>query len=510
MDRVTPLIPRNKALEALMWLFGLAGATWLSVTWILAGSLAAQAQGVVLVFGLFIAILAICKWRSGFYLFLVWIVFEDAARKFLGNNMYVYFGKDILVAVIYVSFFYGISRQREKVLRIPFWVPLLAFFWWAVMEALNPASPSMIYGLLGLKLYFYYVPLLFVGYSLMRTENDLRRFLLFNATLGALVSFLGIVQGIVGQNFLNPAVVDESLVLYEMRGTSGNMFYRGNSVFVSDGRFGAYLILMWALGFGTIGYLTSRRSRRSIVFFLCAAVVAAAILLSGVRTALVYSLLGTGVMGIAWFYGASLSDDQWRRINKGVRRGVLFAVAGVLCVAILYPSALARRWAFYSETLSLDGPGSQLALRGWVYPIEEFTKTFALRDWQFGRGLGTASVGTQYITRFLGVPPPGATVENGYGNLLIEVGVPGLLLWIVFTAAVVRACWVVTKGLRKTPMFPLAFSIFWLVFIWLFPLSFVGLTTYEDFIVNAYLWTLVGVLFRLPALLEEKTLAVTR
>jgi len=45
------------------------------------------------------------------------------------------------------------------------------------VQIFNPNSPSIFYGILGLKLQFLYVPLMFVAYSMMRKEEDLRRFL---------------------------------------------------------------------------------------------------------------------------------------------------------------------------------------------------------------------------------------------------------------------------------------------------------------------------------------------
>ena len=48
------------------------------------------------------------------------------------------------------------------------------------MQVFNTESPSVVYGLLGLKLYFYYVPLMFVGYALIDTNRDLERLLMFN------------------------------------------------------------------------------------------------------------------------------------------------------------------------------------------------------------------------------------------------------------------------------------------------------------------------------------------
>src|ERR1700734_3895675 len=44
-------------------------------------------------------------WRSGVVLFLIWLLFEDLARKSLGNSMVIFFAKDLLIAVGYLSFY---------------------------------------------------------------------------------------------------------------------------------------------------------------------------------------------------------------------------------------------------------------------------------------------------------------------------------------------------------------------------------------------------------------------
>jgi hypothetical protein len=61
--------------------------------------------GFVAVLGLggavFIAVLN--DWRRGLYLLIAWILFEDFVRKYLGNNMVIYFGKVVLATVLYIS-----------------------------------------------------------------------------------------------------------------------------------------------------------------------------------------------------------------------------------------------------------------------------------------------------------------------------------------------------------------------------------------------------------------------
>jgi hypothetical protein len=49
-------------------------------------------------------------------------------------------------------------------------------------------------------------------------------------------------------------------------------------------------------------------------------------------------------------------------------------------------------------------------------------------------------------------------------------------------------------------LFPLGFVIFWYAFVLLIPSTFAGIQAYEDFLLNAYLWLLLGVLFRLPSI----------
>ena len=62
----------------------------------------------------------------------------------------------------------------------PFLLPLFVFVWLGMIQIFNQNSPHILYGLLGFKLYFYYIPLMYVGYALIRTDEDLRKFLIVN------------------------------------------------------------------------------------------------------------------------------------------------------------------------------------------------------------------------------------------------------------------------------------------------------------------------------------------
>jgi hypothetical protein len=99
-----------------------------------------------------------------------------------------------------------------------------------------------------------------------------------------------------------------------------------------------------------------------------------------------------------------------------------------------------------------------------------------------------------------GSKPPVAGVESGFGTLVIEMGIGSLLLWFVISLAILFPAWPVVKSLRGSPWFPVAFMIFWYAGLLLVPMTFAGLATYQDFVLNAYFWLLLGVLFCLPTL----------
>jgi hypothetical protein len=451
------------------------------------------------------------NWRTGLYLFPAWMIFEDLLRKYLGNNMVIYFGKDFLVGMTYLAFLFAVKNGKEKTFRPPFLALLLVFFWYGLLQAFNPLSPSLLYGLLGLKIHFYYIPLMFLGYALITSEHDLRRFLVFNLALGGVVAFLGIVQGVIGLDFLNPPTTPEHLRLYLVRQSpiTGKPVPRPTSVFVSDGRFGWYMVLVFLTGLGALSYQAIRERRHDagqgrLLSTVCLALVAVAILLTGLRGAFLWSLGSLLIFLGALLWGMPREVVARSRLWGGVQAGLFVVGVGILLAVVFFPEAMGAPWAFYAETLSPWSPTSELVYRITQYPLREFWKAFSFPNWLVGYGIGTASLGVQYIVDYFNIPRSGVGVECGYGNLVAEMGILGLLLWLAWTTALVRLAWQVVRQLRFTPLFSVGFSIFFFVFLLLFPMTYTGMQAFQNYIYNAYMWLLVGVLFRLPSLVRQE------
>jgi hypothetical protein len=453
------------------------------------------------------------NWRNGVYFFLGWLLFEDLARKFLGNNMMIYFAKDVLVAVVYLSFFIAYRRKDKdlQTLRPPFLVALLVFVWFGFMQVFNPGSTSVFFGFLGMKLYFYYAPLFVIGYALMDSEVALRRFFNINLTIMLAIIALGLVQSVLGHTFLNPETPAEDIRLlsqtYREAPISGVIVYRPTSVFVSAGRFGDMLVVAWIIVFGFSGYLLLRVRRGRVFAFVALGLTAAGCVMCASRGVFMWSIGSALVGGAAFVWGAPWRQGEARRIFRTLQRALLGVGLAMLLLFLTYPDALLNRLAVYSETLDPRSPANELMHRTRDYPLANFIAAFSSPRWPYGFGIGTVSLGGQYVARIFHVVPPTDAVESGFGNIILELGIVGLALWFAMSAAVLISAWKVVRKLKGSPWFPLAFMIFWYAFLLLLPLTFQGLQAYQDFVLNAYLWLLLGILFRLPKLAQDAQIA---
>jgi len=474
---------------------------------------------VIGVVGCVVVISVLRNWRLGFCFFNVWLLFEDLFRKYMGNSTALFFGKDMLAALIYGCLLFAFARREEKRFRPPFWLwfPVSLFVWLGALQIFNPASPSMLYGLLGFKLDFFYVPMMFVGYALIRDREDLRKFLVGNAVLAIVISAVGIAQAVLGNTFFNPGNLPAELVdmanLEKVAPISGHVLSLPNSVFVSPGRFSLYLTLSATLSIATAGYLLlSGKGQRKVVFASIGAI-AAATLFSGSRTAVIFVALTAIASSAGLLWGASWRSRVVHKVFKIVGWSSAIIALGLSLAVLLYPAEVGSRVAFYAETLSPFSTASALRYRGVSYPLENLAMAFDDSNWLLGNGIGTASLGLQYVAKLLHSSFRGKWTESGWGELILEFGILGPVLWTFWSTALLYCCWRTARRLRQTAFFPIAFAITWLAFMMLLPMTFGGTSAYQNYINNAFLWLLVGILFRLPqiaAVPEEAPAATTR
>jgi hypothetical protein len=495
-------LPKGPLLTIGSYVVG-AFAAYKAAEYVLGDDFTGLAYVAMVIVGGAIVIGILNNWRNGVYFFLSWLLFEDFARKFLGNNMAIYFAKDFLALVVFISFMVAYRRKEVTSFRPPFLVPVLLFVWFGLMQVFNPASTSIWYGLMGFKIFFYYIPLVFLGYALINSEAQLRRFFTVNMVLALIIISLGIAQSILGPSFLNPAVAAEDLrslsTLYRVT-ESGVSAYRPTSVFVSTGRYANFIAVAWLLVLGYSGYLLLRQKQGRALAFLTISVTAAGAFLTASRGSFMWAIINALATSVAFLWGAPWREGEAVRVLRSVQRVALGVGLGIVLLFFAYPDALLPRLTIYQEALLPNSSKNELAHRGWDYPVQNFLVAFEYDRWPYGYGIGTTALGGQYVARFFNAKPTVVGVESGFGTLVLEMGIGGLVLWITMGFAILFHAWKVVKKLKGSPWFPLAFVIFWYAFFLLFPATFGGIQPYEDFLLNAYFWLLLGVLFRLPTI----------
>jgi hypothetical protein len=504
---------QGKTIKALGFLIGLFALIWYVSGWVVGGSSLYLILTVAAAVGFLVMNMILRDWRMGVFLFLAWLVFEDLIRKYAGNGIYIFFAKDVIIAFTYIAMFVAYRRKNLLTFKPPFLFWLGIFFWLGTMQMFNPNSPSVFYGIFGMKTYFFYAPLLFAGYAILRTEADLQKVLTLNMWIAVIVAGLGVAQSFIGQDFMNPADMAPELytLSHDVRETpqSHLLVARPTSVFVSDGRFSLFLIFLFILAFGTAGYLLMRTKKGRPLVFTALGVIVLATVMSGVRGPFVYLIVDAAVLGVALLWGAPWRQRQAFRLGKAIRLTATFAGIAIILAISFFPEAVQARWAFYSETLSPTSSTSELGYRAWEYPLINLQSVFAQANWQFGSGIGVSSLGTQYVEKLVGVPALHIGAESGYGLLVTEFGIVGPFVWTAWTLAVFISAWRVVRKLKQTPLFPIGFAIFWFTFMLLGPFTFYGLNGYQNYLTNAYLWLTLGMLFRLPGLLDQQKAAQT-
>ena len=186
-----------------------------------------------------------------------------------------------------------------------------------------------------------------------------------------------------------------------------------------------------------------------------------------------------------------------------------YQAAGYVIKDDLVGRSYIGRLSVYYETLSPSSSASELTNRARDYPIQNFLYAFDYPRWPYGYGIGTTSLGVQYVSRIFHEKSTIGGVESGFGALVVEMGIGGLILWLVMAVSIVIAAWRVVRKLKGSPWIPLAFIIMWYAFLLLLPMTFGGMQAYQDFILNAYLWLLLGILFRLPHIALSPQFAAT-
>jgi hypothetical protein len=431
------------------------------------------------------------RWEVALGGFLVWLLVEDLVRKAAGNDLSVYFVKDVLFMVLVAALALdprsrGAWRRAAGGTRIPLYLLLT----WAVVRSIPLLAEDWRLPMLALRLDFLYLPLAAVGYIIARRADSLRRWLERLSIFLAAATSVGIVQAVVGPGFLAPDEPTPGLgLLVTVRGLPGSdSIYRPSGTFVSSGRFGALAVLALAIALGAV-LAARRRSKAGLALSTLAA--GGGVWISGGRAGFV---VGAGLVAVAAL------APLWRKGRGELGRSVVvgsLAVVLLMVLAAMLPSLFSSRLSWYSATLDPRSPESEWVSR-WTAHAQDTVRGIGLGG-IFGQGTGQESLGKQYLSEDPDHSPAGLyQVEAGFGAVAVEWGLVGLSLWLGWTVAWIWRQWRAVRAARDGPLGAAGMLLFAWIVLLLFVQFFGGLATFQNYLVNAYFWLLSGMIFALP------------
>jgi hypothetical protein len=241
------------------------------------------------------AFLAVRNWRHALFGVFVLVVFEGALRKwvFPWAQAQIYLVKDAMLLAVYLGFILDGQRNELALKGVGLIKIVLAIsFLFGAIELLNPNSPSVLVGLIGLKAYFLYAPVAFILPYAFKSREQLFGLIRFYLIMAIPVAVLGFIQIAAGpESSLNAYVShsDDAAVLVRFGAEDDLVRTSGTFSYISG-----YTVFLTFVAFLAIGYNTGRgwRVKGNIAPIVALTLVVGAMFTTGSR-APVYVLVAT-------------------------------------------------------------------------------------------------------------------------------------------------------------------------------------------------------------------------
>jgi hypothetical protein len=394
-----------------------------------------------------VVLMASVRYTVSLTLLVLYLGLLDGPVKLEAANKLASGFRDILIVAIALGMLMRASAQKTRLSLPPLAGWVVGFVAVALVEALNPDTHGFLKALGGYRQQLEFVPFFFFGYLMMRSKHRFRQlFLIFGV--------LALANGLVGayQSRLSPSQLSGWGPGYGER-VNGKGGQTGRTYAVegvahprppalgSDSGFGGGIGVL-ALP-GLLALLTSGRLRRRWPVVLCCMGAVAGIATSASRTSIVVALVV-----VAGYAGLSLLA----RLRLGRPLAALLALALVAGAVGWALQAADGSQVFHRQEslLKITGVtesagGRETGGDGKEKHLNEIPRDMLQAP--FGLGLGVSGS----VAGFGGHEK--VTIENekvsGAGSafnlLVVELGAPGLFLWIGLTIAALA---LVLKGLR--------------------------------------------------------------
>jgi hypothetical protein len=364
------------------------------------------------------ALLAVKYWQRALFGVFVLLVFEGALRKwaFPWAQAQLYLVKDGILFAVYLGFILDSSKNLPAPKGIGLIkIVLIVDFVWGCIEVLNPNSPSILVGLMGLKSYFLYAPVAFIlPYAIKSREHLfllIRRYLIMAIPV-AVLGFIQIAAGPASSLNVYVSHSEDTAAMLSYFGQENLVRASGTFSYISGYTAFLNFVALLAIGYN-MGH--GWRLKNNIVPLAALTLIVGAMFTTGSRGT-IYTLLAVSLV-VLWL----AARNRILPLQTAMRLCMLMPVIAILALNIS-PQAVE---AFMERAGEADTSYTLFRIFSPLYQTIE-----ALSDAPF-LGIGIGTTHPSAITIMGGEFPwwlQGLLNEDEMARVTVELGPIGLLL----------------------------------------------------------------------------------
>ncbi|MBD2571290.1 hormogonium polysaccharide biosynthesis protein HpsL [Anabaena lutea] len=437
--------------------------------------------------------------RQALFAFVMYVPFAGTIIYMLGNSPILQLAKDAFYVPAAIALWQTCKKQNQpfivpKVIKTPllilFGCSLLTLMFINGGQQLSPSDGDIPIGvgILGLKVFLGYVPLISCVYYLIRNKQDFILLSRLQIVLILVCGILGVIQYIlltIGVCKGTVGVEGDALFKASLE---ARCFFGGSLLYTPEqgvirlpGTFVAPWQWAWFLISSTFFTFATTFSDKSIIWRLISLVALAFVfvnaVVSGQRIAL--ALVPT------CFVLLLLLTGQIGNLKRFIPLGGGFALILVVAMAA-NPVVVQDRMDSFVSRWNAAPPQA--------FIVNQFEENWKDVDTPIGSGLGRATNSARVM---------GSTklVETYYPKVLYEVGIVGMLAFLGFVTSITIAAFKTHRSIKNPELRTYGASM------WVFIL-FISYNTYYYPLdvdpVAVYYWLCAGIAFKLPAIDKQQ------
>ncbi len=372
------------------------------------------------------------RYEWSLVILMVYLGLADGYLKLSTNSSHITLVRDLLLYAIVIGALVRMAMRREAVRWPPLSGWVIAWVVVVLIQVANPDNGTLRHSVESIRPHAEWVPLFFLGYLVMRSNVRLRAFLLLLVAIAAINGVVSLVQAnLTTEQLASWGPGYSKAIEGEEGGVSGRHFTDSNGeehnrpfALGGDSGFGGIVGLLAVPAALALLALVKRRRLQLTVALLAGGVILA-VATSASRTAVLGSIL-------AIFVFAILTVTSRAGFRTVLVLGLIVAL-GYGAVGIFTGGA---EKGSYSRYENISSPGKALST-AFGYKAETFERIpeYAV-DYPLGSGFGRNGPAGSLP----GSPGPGLDAESEATYLLIEVGIPGLVVLFGFFLTLLYLC----------------------------------------------------------------------